>query len=155
MRHAGQAQKEIVHNEALAIIDLLLHGSVVETAVDMPPASPVPGQCWIVGPSPAAAWAGQGGMIAGWTIGGWRFVAPRAGMRLWDEGAGCPVTHDGSDWSLGILDATAIRVGGVQVVGAQQAAIPDPAGGAVADAEARTAIDAMLASLRAHGLIAP
>ena len=33
----GQAQKELSHNEALALIDLLLHGSVVAVGVDTPP----------------------------------------------------------------------------------------------------------------------
>lgn len=44
-------------------------------------------------------------------------------------------------------------VGGTQVVGAQQVAIPDAAGGATVDAEARAAINALLAAARLHGLI--
>jgi hypothetical protein len=40
------------------------------------------------------------------------------------------------------------------VVGPQAAAIADPDGGAVVDGEARTAIAAILAALRSHGLIA-
>ncbi len=47
--------------------------------------------------------------------------------------------------------------GGTKVVGAQGAAVADAAGGAFIDAEARTAINALLAELRAatgHGLIA-
>lgn len=49
------------------------------------------------------------------------------------------------------------EVGGTQVVGAQGAAVPDAAGGAVIDVEARAALNALLAELRAatgHGLIA-
>jgi hypothetical protein len=46
-----------------------------------------------------------------------------------------------------------VKVGGQQVVGSQAAAIASPSGGATVDAEARTAIDAILAALRAHGLI--
>ncbi len=37
---------------------------------------------------------------------------------------------------------------------AQHAAISDPSGGATVDAEARTAIDAILAALRTTGIIA-
>lgn len=43
---------------------------------------------------------------------------------------------------------------GIKVVGAQGAAVADAAGGATVDAEARTAINALLARLRTHGLIA-
>lgn len=47
-----------------------------------------------------------------------------------------------------------IRVGGTKVAGAQEAAIPNPAGGATVDAEARTAIIAILDAMRAQGSIA-
>jgi hypothetical protein len=40
-----------------------------------------------------------------------------------------------------------------KVIENQQAVIADPAGGATIDAEARTAIIAILTALRAHGLI--
>jgi hypothetical protein len=40
------------------------------------------------------------------------------------------------------------------VVGPRQAAVAAPSGGTVIDAESRTALVAILAALRAHGLIA-
>lgn len=46
------------------------------------------------------------------------------------------------------------EVAGTQVVGAQQAAIPDAAGGVTVDTEARAALNTLLAELRTHGLIA-
>lgn len=49
---------------------------------------------------------------------------------------------------------TNYKVAGTQVVQAQGAAVPDATGGATIDTEARTAINALLARLRAHGLIA-
>lgn len=49
---------------------------------------------------------------------------------------------------------TGLSIQGIKVVGTQQAAIPNPTGGATVDAESRTAIDAILAALEAHGLIA-
>lgn len=45
------------------------------------------------------------------------------------------------------------EVAGTQVVGAQQAAIPDAAGGVTVDTEARAALNTLLAELRTHGLI--
>ena len=45
------------------------------------------------------------------------------------------------------------KVGGTQVVGSQQPAIPDATGGATVDVEARAALNQLLAELRTHGLI--
>jgi hypothetical protein len=48
---------------------------------------------------------------------------------------------------------TAYKVAGTKVVGAQQPAIPDAAGGVTIDVEARAALNTLLAELRLHGLI--
>jgi hypothetical protein len=48
-----------------------------------------------------------------------------------------------------------ITVAGTKVVGAQGLAVADAAGGTTVDTEARAALNALLARLRAHGLIAP
>lgn len=56
--------------------------------------------------------------------------------------------------STGVVRAdTEFRVGTTKVVGARGAAVPDATGGATVDAEARAAINALLARCRAHGLI--
>lgn len=47
-----------------------------------------------------------------------------------------------------------LKVASTQVVGAQGAAVADATGGATIDAEARTALNALLARLRSHGMIA-
>lgn len=151
---AGQAQKEVVHNEALAVLDLLQGASVMSVGLDTPPGSPVDGQCWIVGGAPTGTWSGRAGTLAGWTAGGWRFAGPREGMTVWSEGDECPAIFSGSSWRVGRLTASSLVIGGNRVVSARQAAVPGPAGGTVVDAEARTAIGAMLAALVAHGLIA-
>lgn len=151
---AGQAQKEVYHNEALTIIDIVLEGAVEDHLVADPPASPTEGQCWIVAASPTGDWAGRAGQVAGWTAGGWRFVSPRPGMAFWHIPAGCLVRYDGSAWQVGQVTGSRLVIDGTQVTGAQQAAIPDPAGGATVDAQCRTALGQVLAALRSHGLIA-
>lgn len=151
---AGQAQKEIFHNEALTRVDLLLQGAVEDHDIDDPPVSPGAGQCWIVGASPTGDWAGKAGQVAGWTTGGWRFLLPRAGMTFWHIAAGCAIRHDGSAWSVGEETGSLLRIDGIKVVGAQQAAIADPSGGTTVDVETRTAMEQVLAALRSHGLIA-
>lgn len=152
--HSAQAHKEMVHNEALMLIDLLLHGCVAGVAQDVPPAAPTPGQCWIVGATPAGEWAGHGGRIAGMTEGGWRFVTPSEGMRLWWSGGETTVEFRGGKWLRGEIRARRVLIDGTPVLGAQQPAIAPPQGGTTRDEEARAAVSAIVAALRAHGLIA-
>lgn len=151
---AGQAQKEVTHNEALIAIDALLHGAVETHGLDTPPGSPAIGQCWIVGSSPDGDWTGKAGAVAAWTSGGWRFVVPHAGMTLWDRTNGYFMRHDGSAWTAGDLRGNSLKIWGVQVVGPRLSAIAGPSGGAVVDNVARDTIDAILNALRVHGLIA-
>ena len=54
---AGQAQKEITHNEAVERIDTLLHLSVLSMSMDTPPATPVAGSAWVVGVALTNVWA--------------------------------------------------------------------------------------------------
>lgn len=56
--------------------------------------------------------------------------------------------------SMDLASGQAYRINGTQVVGARQSAIANASGGATIDTEARTALNAVLAALRAHGLIA-
>lgn len=151
---AGQAQKELHHNEALTAIDLCVQASIVAADGNDPPAAPAIGQCWIVGAAPRGAWAGQTQALAGWTAGGWRFVAPRDGLQAWDEARRIPLRFSNGAWEAGVLRGEELHVGGDRVVGRRAAAIADPGGGATIDAEARATLSAVLAALRGHGLVA-
>jgi Protein of unknown function (DUF2793) len=148
----GQAQKDATHNEALAIADMLMQ-PVVQSIASSPPAAPQPGQCWIVGASPSGVWAGHAGAIAGWTSGGWRFVAPLDGMQAWSIADNCVAMRGGGAWEKGVVKGAKLLCNGVQTVGARQPAVANPSGGATVDAQARLSIDAILGALRAHGLI--
>lgn len=150
----GQAQKEAFHNEALQTLDLLVAGAVEEGPRTVPPASPAGGACYIVGTGAEGAWLGKDGMIAGFTAGGWRFVAPREGMTMLVRTSGETALFRGGSWTIGELRGASLVIGGSQVVGARGAAIANPAGGAQVDTEARAAIGAILTALRQHGLIA-
>ncbi|WP_240325572.1 DUF2793 domain-containing protein [Sphingomonas mesophila] len=81
----GQLQKEFTHNEALARLDLAVAAAVLEVGRNAPPASPAPGDCYVLGSAPTGAWAGQARALAGFTEGGWRFVAAVAGMQVLDR----------------------------------------------------------------------
>lgn len=149
----GQAQKELFHNEALQLLDLIVAGAVEEPPRDAPPASPAPGNCYIVGATPTGGWSGLAGRLAGWTAAGWRFVAPVEGMSLYVRSSGDTATYRSGAWEIGRVLGSELVIGGDKVVGARAAAISAPAGGAVVDSEARAAIGAILAVLRGHGLI--
>lgn len=151
--HVGQAQKELFHNEALMLIDALAQPCVEALAANVPPPDPAPGQCWIVGDSPEGAWAGSAGALALWTAGGWRFAAPREGMSVWVAEDGLAARYVSGAWRAGRVTATQVMIDGEQVLGPREPAIDEPDGGSVVDAEARAAIEAILMTLRSHGLI--
>ncbi len=130
----AQAQKEMTHNEALALIDALLHAAVEAGPVDDPPAVPEPGQCWLVGSAPTGTWAGQGHALAVHTAGGWRFTAPSAGMRVLRIDDGAWLRFDGAAWH-------------------GPATIAAPSGGAVVDVEARAGLAGLILLLQEHGLL--
>ena len=151
---AGQAGKELTHNEALSRLDLLVQPAVEAVGLDQPPAAPVAGQCWVVGSGGSGAWAGHAGDIAGWTDGGWRFATPVEGLRGWCISSAKPITYLKGLWQEGDVRCTRLVVDGQPVVGARGAAVPEPTGGTTVDEGARAAIGAILVRLRQHGLIA-
>jgi hypothetical protein len=151
---AGQAQKEITHNEALVALDALLGLAVQSRGLAVPPASLVTGAAWLVADSASGAWAAQDGQIAVWTGGGWRFHTPVLGQCLYVLDEARMLVRAGTGWHEGGWPVGALHVNGLQVIGARRPAIANPAAGSVVDVEARTAIAALLDALRQHGLIA-
>ncbi len=151
---AGQAQKEIDHNEALTRIDAALHPLVRDAGIETPPASPAEGEAWLLGAAPTGDWAGRALTLAVFTGGGWRFVAPGVGMSVWSIAAGRYLRWDGGGWRDGELVGARLSIAGLQVVGARAAAVPDASGGTTIDTQARATLAALLAALRGHGLIA-
>src|SRR5574343_1501684 len=94
----AQAQQHVTHNEALRLLDILIHLAVIDRDLNAPPATPTEGDRYLVGPNPSGAWAGQAGRIAAFWGGIWVFVAPRDGWtaRILDEGA--TVTRTNGTW---------------------------------------------------------
>ena len=150
----GQAQKEITHNEALVLIDALLHARVAGISVNAEPTDPAPGDCYLVGPNGQGAFAAAAeNSLAIFSDGGWRFVTPRAGMHVADGTGGGDWRFDGSQWLRGVGDFTEVRVDGQKVLAGRQPTINPPMGGQFADMEARGAIQGILGAMREHGLI--
>ena len=149
----GQAQKELSHNEALALIDMLTQASVIGFAVNTPPLAPTSGDACVIGAAPTGAWAGKAQQMASWTDGGWRFVVPVEGLATWIQETSVIARFSGGDWSVGAVTANRLMIGGNQVVGERQPAIATPMTGGTIDIQARIALAAILSALRTHGLV--
>ena len=113
--------------------DLALH-CTIEGERAAPPAIPLQGQAWLVAASPMGAFAGNAAAIAGFTASGWRFIAARTGLRVYDKSAGCFRLFTDS-WQRVVVSTS-------------------PTGGATIDQEARTAIGNLLAKLVSAGNLA-
>ena len=132
---------------------MLVAGAIEDEPSGTPPSSPALGDCYIVADGATSEWAGKAGHVAAWTSGGWRFIEPLEGMSVYERTSGaCAVFRSGA-WEMGILRGASLAIGGQQVVGERAAAIQSPTGGTVIDAEARAQVDAILDTLRQHGLI--
>ena len=151
---AGQAQKEVTHNEALQTLDCVVVGAVEEPSTTTPPTAPVLGACYIVDQSPTDSWTGMSHCVAGWTTGGWRFVQPIEGMAFYIRSTSTWAVYRSGAWEVGMLRGDALIIGGQQLVGPRLPAIASAAGGTTIDAEARAVLDQVLNALRQHGLIA-
>lgn len=129
---AGQAQKEVFVNEALALTDALLHCTVAGESTT-PPAAPADGENWLVAAGATGDWAGQDLSLACRQAGNWLFVPPRDGMRIFDLSTGQDRLFFGS-WRKALLTA-------------------EPLGGSTVDAEARAAIGDLISALQALGVL--
>ena len=148
---AGQAQKEVTHNTAVAQIDALLQLGVEsrQAATDQP----IIGTVWIVGLNATGAWMGHDGQIAAFDDSGWLFAAPRNGCIAFVRDEDIFIHYSNSQWR----DAWPVRsltVGSQNVTGGPAVTVPTPSGGAVVDAEGRAAFGQLLVALRGMGIIA-
>lgn len=150
----GQAQKEITHNAAIAILDAAVQASVVTIGDTVPPTDPAIGECWIVGATPGGAWAGQAHALAQWTAGGWRFVTPTEGFQVWVRNAGVVARLERGVWTRGRVAGETLWLGGTKMLSIPATSIDAPGGGATVDTQARATISAVLDMLRHHNLMA-
>lgn len=102
---AAQAQKHVTVNEALARIDALAAGQVRAVGETTPPTAPADGDVYVVGTAATDGWAGQDGDLAIFANGGWLFVQPWTGARIWDVETGAALVFNGSTW-IGAADPT-------------------------------------------------
>ncbi len=106
---SAQAQKHVTVNEALVRLDALTHPIAISATVATPP-SAVDGDAYIVPIDAIGVWAGQGGSLAVFDNGGWLFLSPRPGWRVWVD--------DVSDYSTFVSGRWIMALSGAYVAGA-------------------------------------
>ena len=111
---ASQAQKEITHNEALNLLDFLVQPTAIAVA-NMPPASPVEGDLYVVGTAPSGAWGNYAGKLAGFLGGTWAFIAVKAGYTVWVQATFQFYYYTGTTWIMSA--AVPIKSTGVPTAG--------------------------------------
>jgi hypothetical protein len=106
---ADQAQKHVTHNEALVLLDHVIHLAVISRAIATPPGAPAEGDRYLIAASATGDWAGHDGELAFYQDGVWRFVEPKSGWRLWSIAEERFFVFDGTLWrDLQNLDELAL-----------------------------------------------
>ncbi|MDR2781415.1 MAG: DUF2793 domain-containing protein [Holosporaceae bacterium] len=78
----NQSGKEFTHNEALIILDNLLHSGII-AIVSEPPNVPTVGGKYLISTDPAGDFLDKENHIAVYDN-GWRFIMPATGQIMWD-----------------------------------------------------------------------
>lgn len=131
----SQAQKHVTHNEALAVLDEIVHLCVIDRDLTSPPAEPAEGDRHIVAPGGSGAWAGQDGRIAARRDGHWMIHTPQIGWLAWVADEARLLAWTGAGWAA----LPAAEIGSVPMVGVN----------ATADTTNRLAVNAA-ATLLSH-----
>jgi hypothetical protein len=135
MLEIAQAQKELFHNEALLMLDLLTF-PVIESILSVPPLSLVStdkGKCWLVGANPSGIWSGKFNFLAEWIGDDWRYAKCTISMTVHDKSVNCTKKLGVNGWTSAPIIAA-------------------PSGGTIIDLESRTAIASIISTLQGFGL---
>ncbi|MGU3492755.1 DUF2793 domain-containing protein [Xanthobacteraceae bacterium A53D] len=95
---AAQAQKHVTHNEAIRLMDALLHLRLESLTLTAPPATLIEGARWFVPAGATGAFAGQQGRIAAYEGGAWTFLSCKAGMLAYVADQSRLLLYDGTRW---------------------------------------------------------
>jgi Protein of unknown function (DUF2793) len=97
----SQAQKHVTHNEALTLLDGIVHLVVTASGLLAPPVGAPINAVYLTGSPASGAWVGEENRLALNTDAGWRFAAPVRGMiglfiadnsvRIFDGGNWTPI----------------------------------------------------------------
>ena len=105
----------------------------VKASQSAPPAAAADGESYRIKAPASGAWTGREDRGAVRIAGDWHFIEPVQGTALFDQAAEAVMVFR-SGWKVAL-------------------APPLPSGGTIVDAEARTAISALIAALKALGIL--
>ncbi|HWK97655.1 MAG TPA: DUF2793 domain-containing protein [Pseudolabrys sp.] len=105
----SQAQKHVTHNEALRILDTLVHLAVIDRDLSAPPEHTFEGDRYIVNAEATGAWAGCEGAIMARQDGVWQISQPRPGWLAYVIDEGALVVWSGSAWIDAISALTSLN----------------------------------------------
>ncbi|QND52274.1 DUF2793 domain-containing protein [Phyllobacterium sp. 628] len=94
----SQAQKHVTHNEAIRVLDTIVHLFVISREVPEPPLEADEGERYIIPSNATGAWASNPKYIAEWQDGGWTFFQPQHGWLAWIVEEACFAVFDGLFW---------------------------------------------------------
>lgn len=114
----GQEGADIVHNEALLIIDILLQGRIKDRDLTSDPASPAEGDAYIVASVASGLWTGQEDNIAYFFGGIWNFITPKEGWRLFVIDELVDIKFTSGAWTTSGTGAQVKLIGEVSAAGA-------------------------------------
>ena len=109
---SAQAQKHVTVNEALIRLDALTHPVALSSTLSAPPAAS-DGDAYIIPDGAIGEWAGQDRALAVFDNGGWLYLTPRRGWRVWVE--------DQNDYSTFVSDRWVSALSGAYEEGAYSA----------------------------------
>lgn len=111
---AAQAQKHVTHNEALRMLDALVHLTVSSRALSAPPVEPDASEAFLVASGSSDAWQGHDGEIAIFVDGFWMFHAVQEGWVVWVSDETALLIYNGTDW---VAPPVPTELNGLQSVG--------------------------------------
>lgn len=118
----SQAQKHVTHNEALEILDGIVHLHVISRSLALPPALPAEGNRYIIPADAGGEWAPHAGEIARRILNGWSYSMPKEGWVAWCAEEAALLVHASGAWAKtiavnGQIEAQTVGIG----------TLPDPA----------------------------
>lgn len=79
----SQAQKHVTHNEAIRMLDVMVHTTVKDIHLEELPSNPQEGEGYIIAQNARQPWNSKANTLAFWQDGAWVYYQPKSGWRVY------------------------------------------------------------------------